>query len=454
MKNRPMIVTPAGRKPGFKGFWLRRWIPRLRQRRMTVIGLVLTFSLSPLHAADVYLNLQSNAGSGKPLGVGIAPFASITSADTPTVAQTLRGVIREDLLFSRLFSVVEGGPAPAGDKIEALQWNGVGAQVVISGEVRIEGDQIRLMCQIFDVATQKVLYGKEGQGTRANIRRLAHLMADDLQYQLSGQPGIFHSRIVFVNQQNRTKELYVMDYDGANARRLTGHKSISLLPKMSPDGKTVVYNSYKAGNPDAFLIDFQGGASRELSGRQGLNTAPNWSPDGQTLALTMSRGGDPELYLVNKTGQIVRRLTYTPGVDTSPSFSPNGQQIAFVSDRSGTPELYVMDATGANVQRLTYGQYTDSPAWSPKGNLIAYERQRTQGRYDIWLIDPQGRGNRQISEAGVRNEHPSWSPDGRFLAYMSDREGKQKICLMGADGSSPHCVTDLPGNSAMPSWGP
>lgn len=409
--------------------------------------------LPSLFAADVYLNLQAYGGTGKPLGVGVAPFIAVSGGDTPRLAETLRSVVREDLLFTRLFSVVEGGPSPS-EKVDTMTWNGVGAQVLVSGEVRAEGDNIRLECKIYDVATGKVLYAKEGTGPRSGLRRIAHLMSDDLTYQLSGQPGVAHTRIVFVNHRAKVKDLYVMDYDGHNTRQLTNHRSITLLPKISPDGKTVVYNSYKAGNPDAFTIDFQGGASRDFSVRQGLNTAPNWSPDGQNVVLTLSRGGDPDLFLLDRTGKIVRRLTYTPGVDSSASFSPNGQQIVFISDRSGTPELYVMDITGANTQRITYGQYTDSPAWSPKGDLIAYERQRGQGRYDIWVIDPNGRNNRQISEAGVRNEHPSWSPDGRFLAFMSDREGRQKICVMGSDGSSPHCVTDLPGNSAMPSWGP
>jgi TolB protein len=403
-------------------------------------------------AAEVYLGLQAFGGTGKALGVGVAPYQA-ADASSDSFATTIRSVMREDILFTRLFTVTEGGPAVK-DKLDSAAWSGLGAQVVVSATVKVDGPDVHMECRIYDVSSGKILWGKEGVGSKLGVRRLAHVMSDQVTYQLSGQPGIAHTRIVFVNNRTGKKELYEMDYDGQEVRQLTQMHSITLLPKWSPDGKWIAFNSYKAGNPDAYLMDFGTGRVQDLSNRQGLNTAPNWAPDGQSLALTLSRGGDPELYLIDRAGRILRRLTYSPGVDTSPCFSPNGQQIAFISDRPGNPELYVMDVTGANVQRLTYGQWADGPSWSPRGDAIAYERQRSQGRYDIYVVEPSGRNNHLISEAGARNESPSWSPDGRFIAYASDRDGPVKICTMGADGSSPHCLTPLTGDSSTPSWGP
>lgn len=425
-------------------------------RVLAIVGLVLVWAsflfLQQANAADVYLGLQANGWGGKQLGVGLAPFSSDGSADS--AAKQIRSVMREDLLFERLFNVLEGGPAPVDGKIDAVAWTGMGSQILVAGHAKASGSQVSFECRIFDVTSGKVLWSKEATGASDSLRRLAHLMSDQVTFQLSGQPGVAHTRIAFVNNKTRRKEVYVMDYDGANTRAITANHSINLLPEWSPDGKTIAFNSYRAGNPDAYLINADGTGLRELSARQGLNTAPSWAPDGNTLAITLSRGGDPELYLIDKAGKILRRLTYSPGVDTSPSFAPNGQQIAFVSDRSGNPELYVMDVTGANVQRLTYGQWVDAPAWSPRGDLIAYERQRSQGHFDIYTIEPSGKNNRAVSEAGSRNETPSWSPDGRFIAFSSDRDGRNKICTMGSDGSSPHCVSELPGESFTPSWGP
>jgi TolB protein len=421
-----------------------------------VLAALLFLFVLPVSASDVYLGLQAYGGAGKALGVGLLPFSS-TSAnpETGSYADKLRAVVREDLLFPRYFNIVEGGPAiPSGGKIDSVTWGSLGAQVAIAGDVKLEGTTLSLECRIIDVATGKILFAKAGDSRKESARRLAHLLSDQLIFQLSGQPGLAHTRIAFINNQTRHKELYVMDYDGANVMHLTFDRTITLLPRWSPDGKTIAFNSYKAQNPDAYTLDFPAGTVHQLSMRQGLNTGPAWSPDGSSLAITLSRGGDPDLFLLDRAGKITRRLTYAPGVDTSPTFSPNGQQIAFVSDRSGNPELYAMDITGANVQRLTYGQWVDGPAWSPKGDLIAYERQHSQGQYDIYTIDPSGRNNQELTEGNARNESPTWSPDGRFIIFVSNRNGRRQLFVMGSDGSNAHPVGEVPGESFDPSWGP
>jgi TolB protein len=425
----------------------------MRRLRLPTVFIALSLAIPIPAAQDVYLGLQAYGSGGKQLGVGLINFTG-RSPEAGQMAQKLQGIIREDLLFTQYFTIVENGPAPSGGRLDSVAWGSLGAQVAIMGEVQIQGQTLSLTCKIVDVASNKILYEKGGDSSKDAARRLAHLISDQLTFQLSGQPGIAHSRIAFVNNQSKNKEIYVMDYDGANVIRLTFDRSITLLPEWSPDGKAIAYNSYKAGNPDAYVMDFPGGTSKQLSVRQGLNTSPHWSPDGQTLALTLSRGGDPDLYLIDKSGKIIRRLTYAAGVDSSPVFSPNGQQIAFISDRSGNPELYVMDTTGAGVQRLTYGQWVDAPSWSPKGNLIVYERQRSQGQYDVYVIDPAGRNNQALTQGGARNEGPSWSPDGRFIVFTSNRNGRRQLFIMGADGSNPHQVGDVPGSCFDPSWGP
>lgn len=327
------IGVPACRRTNTKSF--RRYADTSIRRYLAVLFFALC--LLPCRfseAADVYLGLQAYSQGGKPLGVGLGPFTTASAnPESAALASKLRAIIREDLLFEGLFSITEGGPAPAAQHLDAVVWSGLGAQVVVAGAANLQGPSLQLECQIDDVGTGKLLFAKEGTSVPQASRRLAHLLADQLTFQLSGQVGVAHTRIVFVNNHTHHKEIYVMDYDGEDPRQMTFDHSIDLLPKWSPDGKEIAFNSYRQGNPDAYLLDFPGGSVRTLSMRQGLNTAPNWAPDGKSLALTISRGADPELYVIDPFGHIQTRLTYTPGVDTSPSFSPNGQQIAFVSDR-------------------------------------------------------------------------------------------------------------------------
>ena len=177
-----------------------------------------------------------------------------SDSESSALASSLRSVMREDILFTRLFSVTEGGPT-VGAKLDSMAWSGLGAQVVVTGDVKVNGPDVHMECRIYDVTSGKVLWGKEGSGPKLNARRLAHLLSDQITFQLSGQPGIAHTRIAFVNNHSGKKEIYVMDYDGANVRQLTRIHSITLGPKWSPDGKTIAFVSYKAGNPDAYLID-------------------------------------------------------------------------------------------------------------------------------------------------------------------------------------------------------
>src|SRR5262245_49277133 len=151
---------------------------------------ILPFVLcSPAWSTDVYLGLQAYGGTGKALGVGIATYNSAGDSESASVAGQIRSVMREDLLFERLFSVTEGGPVVK-DKLDSAAWSGLGAQVVVSANVKVDGPQIHLECRIYDVSSGKVLWGKEGSGAKVSMRRLAHLMSDLVTFQLSGQPGI------------------------------------------------------------------------------------------------------------------------------------------------------------------------------------------------------------------------------------------------------------------------
>ena len=217
------------------------------------------------------------------------------------------------------------------------------------------------------------------------------------------------SRIAFVNNATGFKELFRIDYDGKNLKRLTNDKDVVVLPRWSPDFKHILYTSYKNNNPDLYEFDLITGRKRRVSKRQGLNTAPSYTPDGKNILLTLSIDKVPHLYLIKPNGRMVRRLTHGSSANTSSSYSPDGRKIVYVSDRPGYPQIYMMDADGSNKKRLTRSGFCDSPVWSPRGDKIAYSRGNSKGNYHIVVYDVATGQEYEITHPAARNEDPSFS---------------------------------------------
>lgn len=350
----------------------------------------------------------------------------------------LRDVVRDDLLFSRYFEVVEEGKGAA--------WR-------LEGQVVAGGGSLLLDAKLVDLGSKEPLFSRHYKQGSAYARSLAHKLADDVVHAVTGKTGIAHSQIAFVNNKTGSKEVYVVDYDGENPRQLTRHGSISLLPRWSPDRRRLAYTSYKDGNPDLLMLDLANGQTTAVSADQGLNISGGFSADGGQLLMTLSRQKSPNLYLKNLVDGSVTRLTHHFGADSSPTFSPDAGQVAFVSDRSGNPQIYVLDMSTHRARRLTNMNWCDSPSWSPTGEWIAFAgRAHNKDKMDVFLVDVTGTQVRQVTKGEGSNENPSWSPDGRFLAFTSTRGGKPELYVMDADGSAPHKVAALPGSSTTPDW--
>ncbi|MDE2040395.1 MAG: PD40 domain-containing protein [Elusimicrobia bacterium] len=412
--------------------------------RALLAAALLLVSVPPCRAeTDVYLKLSGQNGAALlPLGLGDFSAANAADASEALLAKRIQDVVRDDLLFSRRFRLVSGP-----------DWKASGAHCLLSARVQKSADLVAVSARLVDLDSgDAVLERYYREGSRWT-RALAHRISDDVVRQLTGKEGIAHTRIAFSNNQTGHKEIYVMDYDGAEIHQLTRHHSISILPRFSPDGKSIAYTSYKDGNPDLFLLDLQRGESRAVSRDQGLNIAGGFSPDGTELLMTLSREKSPNIYLKNLSDRSVLRLTHYFGADSSPTFSPDSRQVAFVSDRSGNPQIYLLDLTTRRARRLTDLNWCDSPSWSPTGEWIAFSgRAGREDKLEIYVVDVTGSQVVRLTHDMGSNENPSWSPDGRFLAFSSTRDGRHQLYVMDADGSAPHRIADVPGDSVQPSW--
>ena len=405
------------------------------------------FHSCPLEAQlDVRLKTEGSSSMKAPLM--LARFKS--EGPVGNVPMQCRTVARNDFELSGVFKVadvepLEGKPAPDPN---------AGGAVRVEGTVGQSGAAtLQFHGQAIDMGTGEVALDKTYPFSDGTLRETMHRFVDDVLEALTGERGIAETKIAFVRQDGRVKEVWIMDYDGQNARQITHDRSLALSPAWAPWGNEISFTTFKRGNPDLYLFDMTRGASYPFSTRPGLNTAPCYSPDGKWIACTLSRDGNAEIYLISRDAQTAKRLTRNTVIDTSPSFSPSGQEIVFTSNRTGSPQVFVMNVEGLNQRLLTTeGSYNDSPQWSPKGDKICYAA-RHDGIFDVIVMDSNGSTPIQITSNAGHNENPHWSADGRKIVFSSTRDGRRAIFMMNADGTDVVRLTNV-GDYFNPSWGP
>lgn len=377
--------------------------------------------------------------------------------------RTLTQVLRNDLTFEtmRLIpdNLIAAIPPLNPDAPNFVDWQGIGATMLVTLRAWVTGGELTVEAKLHSVGDGKAILAKRYAGKADNPRIFAHQLSDEIL--LLGQlKGVARTKIAFVSNRDsegaRTKELYIMDYDGFNPRRVTVNKSINILPAWSPDGRSLAYVSFRRQTADIFMASIFEGRSANLTNGAGQNFAPSFSPDGKRIAYSSSRSGNSEIWLANADGSGARKLTSSGGADTAPVWSPTGQEIAFTSDRAGTPQIYVMDSEGLNVRRLTsVGNWNDAPAWNPAKQFseIAYTA-RIDGGFNIAVVDFATRQVRQITEGRGSCEYPSWAPSGRHLTFACGRGSKWQIGVADREGRNVMMLPAGPGKNEQPDWGP
>ena len=428
--------------------------------------LILFTAFSAPAWGKVYIDLAAPSQSAMPVAVqelrDLGPAASSpqNKAVREAVKNELYDAVVTDLKFSGFFRVIDRKAniedplksGLAGADTDFRSWRAIGADALVKGGFLIEGDKLTVEIRFFDCVTEKLVTGKKFSGSAKNPRRIIHFFSDAVYEELTGKKGVFTSKILFVSGSGGNKEIYVSDYDGKNATKLTRNRSINLAPQWSPDAKKMLYVSYKRGTPAMYSLDLTSGKDEPLSSRPGINIGGAYSPDGSRVALTLSGERSPELFVLDLRSKEYRKLTDNNGIDVSPSWSPDASKLAYVSDNSGNPHIHVLDLFTGNSKRITFkGKYNSSPSWSPDGRHIAFARSDS-GRFNIWVIRPDGEGLTQLTFEGD-NRHPSWSPDGRYIVYSSSERGGT-LRIMRSDGTGVMKVdTGIKGEKA-PAWSP
>ena len=433
---------------------------------LSLIMMVL-FLLARNGMAETQVDIDLERETRKKVALAITDFVMPDSgADILGIGKEAKKILQKDLMLSGLFSLL---PEQIFEELERIErssskvdyrsWRQVGAQWLIKTEYALteKGKGQVFTFRLYDAVSKRFLLGKRYKASRDLLRKTIHRFADEVVMQLTGKRGIAETRIAFLNQEKSGKEIYLIDFDGYNLRRLTHDNTVNLSPAWSPDAKWIIYTSYAARNPDLIMIDVNGEKKQTLHRLPGLNTAAAWSPDMQKIALVLSRDQNSEIYILRSDREL-KRLTRHFNIDTSPTWSPDGKKIAFTSDRSGTgaPQIYIMDALkgdNSNVTRISFGStYNDNPAWSPNGDQIAYTS-RVGRRFQISVYDLNTQESKVLTEGSESCEQPSWSPDGRFLIYRKRENGRHNLFIQRLGGSEVRQLT-FSGNAHSPAWSP
>ncbi len=385
------------------------------------------------------------------------PIAVAAFARDGQVPVDIEAVVRADLARSGLFRIVEAGNSPIAENAAVAypEWKSRGADAIAVGSVaRLADGRFDVRYRLYDTIKQQQLDGVSYVVTAADLRLTAHRIADRIYEKLTGERGVFATRIAYVVQTSRTSwELHIADADGANPQAALRSKEPIISPEWSPDGTQLAYVSFETGKPVVYVHAVMTGQRRVVANFRGSNSAPAWSPDGRTLAVTLTREGNSQIFLMNADGTNVRRLTTSSGIDTEPTFSPDGLSIYFTSDRGGGPQIYKMPAGGGGAQRVTFnGDYSISPRLSPDGKLLAYVARRS-GQFKVMVLDLASGQETPVTDT-VRDESPSFAPNGRMLLYATEVNGRGILASASVDGRVRTRLSGPSGDIREPTWGP
>jgi TolB protein len=420
---------------------------------LVVSSLVLLISPFPI-SGRVYLDIDSPHVKRLPI---VIPDLKNKGTLEPSLGAQMAVLLSKDLDFTGYFQLIDskgflGNPEDQA-VVDFKAWSLTGADLLVKGGYRLEGGHLLLELRLYDLLQGRQLLGKEYTVSQRDYKKAIHRFADEILFLLTGEHGLFQTRIAFISTGSGRKEIYSADFDGSNFQRLTQHNSISLSPRWSPRGNEIAYTSYKDGTPALYLLHLPDLRSSRISNRPGVNITPAWYPDGESLALALNHNGNSEIYQISRSGTTVQRLTQSWGIDVSPAWSPDGKYLAFVSNRSGNPHIYILTVGTKEVRRLTFqGNYNVTPVWSPKGNWITYAG-KAGGNFQIFVIPPSGGEAQQVTSSG-NNESPDFSPDGRMILFSSNRQGKSAIYVMNANGTNQRRLTFMNGEQSSPSWCP
>ena len=446
--------------------------------RSTIAVLLLALAACFAPPARAQDNVLTGTSTGvTSIRIAVADFKPL-AADPQAAAfkQTFDATLYADLASAGIFDIVSkslmppGSPgAPAEVQMQSYSNAPASAAMLVFGSLGQAGGKLLVNGYLFDVKNlqypQVIAKQYSEAPSEDSARQVAHRFADEIIYRLGGgTPGIAETKIYYVQMtgdltRDVSKEIWQMDYDGANQRPITHLGAISISPRVSPDNTRLAFASLGRYGFQLKMYSLLLDRYVAFPIGNGSTESPAWAPSGNELAYAAAPNGSFEIWVADSNGNLGRRITSFRGGNVSPVYNPKtGAQIAFISDRTGLPQLYIMNSDGSSVQQMTDGGYASSPSWSPNGQFLAFAWDRkygpgAPGGQDIYVMEVATRKWTQLTHDGGRCDFPSWSPDNRHIVYANSADGRadhMRVWTMLTDGTQRRPLTG-PG-ADMPNW--
>jgi TolB protein len=403
------------------------------------------------NASLAQLSIEITGAGAQRMPIAVADFGG-----ERVVSQALTSVIRSDLERSGRFNLVNTAGVAMDENTAPnyVDWKGRGADALTAGSLSATPDgRYESRFRLYDTQKQAAIAGQALAHTSSQIRTTAHRIADTIYEKLTGERGIFSTRIAYVVKSPGRYELQIADADGNGAQSALASREPIISPAWSPDGGKLAYVSFEAKKPIIYVHDLATGRRHVAANFKGSNSAPSWSPDGKKLAVVLTKDGASQLYLVNADGSGVTRLASSSGIDTEPQFSPDGEFIYFTSDRGGSPQVYRQPVAGGTAQRVTFdGSYNVTPRLSPDGKNLAFVT-RDSGRFRVAVMDLATRQVQVLTDT-AKDESPSFAPNGRMIIFATEVGGRGVLAAVSTDGRVKQRLSVQAADVREPAWGP
>jgi TolB protein len=397
------------------------------------------------------LDLELTQGINAALPIGINAFGYDEQA------KSLTTVVTNDLKISGQFKII---PAQSNGQAALQYWQQVGADSVLSGQVVPTGDgRLEVSFQLVDAAAQgRNLLSNKFVIQPTQLRALAHHISDEVYQKLTGERGIFSTKIAYILVQRglggRNRYiLEVADMDGFHPQNLLVSSEPIMSPAWSPDGRTIAYVSFENKRAQIYKVDVTNGQRRLITNFSGINGAPAWSPSGKELAVVLSKEGSPKIYSVNMSNGQMRQLTFGTAIDTEPRYSADGTSLLFTSGRGGSPQIYRLNLGSGQITRMSFnGNYNARASYTPnQQNMVMLHR--SDRDFNIAVQDMHSGQVTTLTNSSM-DESPSVAPNGRLILYATHDGNRGILGMVSIDGRIRLKFPSRDGDIQEPAWSP